>query len=103
MKLGVGQTLTSTVDQTAVIVVRVLDADVSVTCGGAAMVDANKADAVASTEAHPEHLGGTELGKRYVNEAGSIELLCTKPGKASLAVEGIPLSIKDAKPLPASD
>ncbi|GAB3715664.1 hypothetical protein [Nocardiopsis oceani] len=103
MKLGVGQALTSAVDQTAVIVVRALDTDVSVTCGGVAMVDAKEAGAVASAEAHPEHLGGTQLGKRYVNEADSIELLCTKPGEASLAVEGTPLSVKDTKPLPASD
>ena len=46
---------------------------------------------------------GTQLGKRYVNEEGSLELLCTKPGKGSLACGGTLLTIKGAKPLPASD
>jgi hypothetical protein len=46
---------------------------------------------------------GTQLGKRYVNEAGDLELLCTKPGKGTLAAAGAALTVKGAKPLPASD
>jgi hypothetical protein len=46
---------------------------------------------------------GTTLGKRYVSPAGDLELLCTKPGKGSLAVSGTPLVLKEAKPLPSSD
>ena len=47
--------------------------------------------------------GGTQLGKRYVDAAGTLELLCTKPGKGSLAAGGEPLALKAAKPLPSSD
>ena len=47
--------------------------------------------------------GGTQIGKRYVNEAGDLELLCTKPGDGSLALSGAELTIKGAKPLPSSD
>ena len=47
--------------------------------------------------------GGTQIGKRYVNAAGDLELLCTKPGKGSLALGGAPLALKEAKPLPSSD
>jgi hypothetical protein len=43
------------------------------------------------------------MGKRYVDADGAYELLCVKPGKGSLAVNGVALVIKDAKPLPASD
>ena len=43
------------------------------------------------------------MGKLYVNEEGSLELLCTKPGEGSLAVGGTAMAIKGAKPLPASD
>ena len=43
------------------------------------------------------------MGKRYVDSAGSVELLCVKPGKGSLALDGVVLTVKDAKPLPASD
>ena len=45
----------------------------------------------------------TLLGKRYSDESIGIELLCTKSGLGSLAVDGVPLGQKDAKPLPASD
>ena len=47
--------------------------------------------------------GGTLMGKRYVDAVGSFELLCVKPGKGTLAVNGTPLQLKEAKPLPASD
>jgi hypothetical protein len=43
------------------------------------------------------------MGKRYTNEAGDIEILCTKPGEGGLAVDGTPLEVKGAKPLPSSD
>ena len=47
--------------------------------------------------------GGTQIGKRYVNAAGDLELLCTKPGAGTLAIGGVALAIKGAKPLPSSD
>lgn len=51
----------------------------------------------------PDFAEGTQMGKRYVNEAGTIELLCVKPGKGSLALDGTALRTKDAKTLPSSD
>ena len=51
----------------------------------------------------PGSAGGTLLGKRYVNAAGALELLCVKPGDGSLAVDGEHLVLKEAKPLPSSD
>ena len=51
----------------------------------------------------PDASEGTQLGKRYTNEAGDLELLCTKPGKGSLGCDEALLTIKGAKPLPASD
>ena len=47
--------------------------------------------------------GGTQLGKRYTDETGGLELLCTKGGPSSLSVGDVVLQIKDAKPLPSSD
>jgi hypothetical protein len=47
--------------------------------------------------------GGTLLGKRYVDEATGLEVLCTKPGAGGLAVDGRPLGVKAPKALPASD
>jgi hypothetical protein len=38
-----------------------------------------------------------------VDDDNLVELLCTKAGPARLALNGKPLSVKAAKPLPASD
>jgi hypothetical protein len=54
-------------------------------------------------EVDPDFEGGSLIGKRYVDQAGTMELLCVKPGKGSLSVDGVALAVKDAKPLPASD
>jgi len=75
--------------------------DVAVTCGGAAMGPLDAAPA--SGALSPNASGGTLLGKRYLNAAGDLELLCTKPGQGSLACDGQPLVVKGAKPLPSSD
>lgn len=69
-------------------------------CGGAPMGEAKPAEAA---ELGADHANGTLMGKRYVDAAGAYELLCVKPGKGSLSVDGVALSVKDAKPLPASD
>jgi hypothetical protein len=69
-------------------------------CGGAAMAEAKPEALTALSDAHA---GGTMIGKRYVDADGAFELLCVKAGKGSLSVDGVALSIKDAKPLPASD
>ena len=45
----------------------------------------------------PDAAKGTALGKRYVDEEGSIELLCIKPGEGSLALGGVALGLKEAK------
>ena len=51
----------------------------------------------------PDASEGTATGKRYVNEAGDLEVLCTKPGEGSLGCGEAVLQIKGAKPLPSSD
>jgi hypothetical protein len=103
MKPRVGQTLTSTVDTTTVIVVRCPDDDLDITCGGAAMVDPRGPEAGATGTADPAQQDGAVLGKRYAADEFGVELLCTKAGPGTLAVNGVPLPLKAAKPLPASD
>ena len=71
----------------------------TIECGGAAMAEGH-GDAA---ELNPDFAGGSLIGKRYVDEAGTVELLCVKPGKGSLAADGVRLVLKEAKPLPASD
>ena len=102
MKLRIGQTLNSPVDTTTVIVVRAPAADLDLTCGGVPMAPKGTT-APAGAGADSAQLGGTELGKRYVDEKIGVELLCTKAGHGTLAIGGAALPLRDAKPLPTSD
>jgi hypothetical protein len=77
------------------------DAEVELHCGGAPMLELGAEPTGGALS--PDFAAGTQLGKRYVNEAGTLEVLCTKPGDGSLSSDGAALTIKGAKPLPASD
>jgi len=101
VKFRAGQQLVSAVDSTTVIIIRAPEAECTLTCGGVAM--ANVGEPAASAAADPSLLGGTQIGKRYVDEADTIQVLCTKAGTGTLALDGKPLAIQAAKPLPASD
>ena len=101
MDLKAGSALVSAVDDTSVIVTRIADPASVLTCGGVPM--RAKGETGDLVEADPQLLGGTLLGKRYVDEAGSVELLVTKPGSGSLAVNGEVLQVAVAKALPSSD
>ena len=101
-RLEAGIRLKSAVCDTQVMVVQAPDAEIEVTCGGAPLVDLAAVPAPGGAIAAGAD-GGTLIGKRYVDETGTLELLCTKPGKGSLAAGGKPLAVKGAKPLPSSD
>lgn len=103
MKPRVGQTLSSTVDTTTVVVVRAPQQDVTLTCGGVTMVDLRAGGDGGPGVPDPAQMSGTLLGKRYADDALGLELLCTKGGDGALAVDGALLPVKGAKPLPASD
>jgi hypothetical protein len=93
-----GTKLKSTVCDTEVMVIR--GSGALVECGGAPMAEERPAE---RGTLNPGSAQGTHIGKRYVDAAGSLELLCVKAGKGSLSIGGIPLQLTDAKPLPASD
>ncbi len=97
-----GTRLKSAVCSSELMIVVAPSGDVNLTCGGAPVIELD-ADAPAGAELDPSQKGGTQMGKRYTNEAGDIEILCTKPGEGGLAVDGVALEIKGAKPLPSSD
>jgi hypothetical protein len=101
-ELKAGTRLKSTVCNTEVIVVKAPAGDVPVTCGGAPMALASDEVGDKGTPA-ADAAGGTALGKRYVNADETLEILCTKAGDGSLGAGGEALSLKEAKPLPASD
>jgi hypothetical protein len=103
MKPRPGQVLASTVDSTTVIVVRTSGAEIDLTCAGVEMWDPRCGDACPAGEADPAQLDGTQMGKRYADEQIGLELLCTKPGQGTIAVNGVPLTLVGPKLLPASD
>ena len=93
-----GTRLKSATCDTEVMVIR--SGEGQIECGGVAMGEAKPAEPAAMSA---DYTGGTLMGKRYVDAAATFELLCVKPGKGSLSVDGAALVTKDAKPLPASD
>ena len=102
MELKTGSRWKSAVCATELAVVRPAKAPVVLECGGRAVV-AIGADRPADSMVAPEHAAGTLLGKRYVDEDSGLEVLCTKPGAGSLAVDGRKLTLREAKRLPSSD
>ncbi|HXY75950.1 MAG TPA: hypothetical protein VEH54_03510 [Steroidobacteraceae bacterium] len=97
-----GLRLKSAVCSTEIMVLRSPAAEAVLCCGGAEMIAA--ADAPASgARLDPAHAQGSLIGKRYVDEADALEILCTRGGEGSLTFNGIPLSVKQAKALPSSD
>jgi hypothetical protein len=101
MELKAGSRLKSAVCDSQVMVIATPEGDVDLTCGGASLIEVT-ADAPGG-EIAADHKNGTQIGKRYVKEAGDLELLCTKPGEGSLALGGAALALKEAKALPSSD
>ena len=96
-----GTRLQSQVCDTQIIVVRAADSLGELRCGGAPMVVLGAAGEPGAT-LDPALSDGTLMGKRYVDDAGA-EVLVTKPGAGTLTIGTVPLAIKEAKPLPASD
>jgi hypothetical protein len=96
-----GARLRSQVCDTQVIVVRTAESLDDLRAGGAPMIpiDAQRGDGLALD---PALSGGNAMGKRYVDDGGA-EVLVTKAGAGTLSVGATPLSLKEAKPLPASD
>ncbi|MEU6644451.1 hypothetical protein ABZ863_18105 [Saccharomonospora sp. NPDC046836] len=93
-----GDQLASTACTTRVVVVRApADGAPVISCGGTPMVPASSVPAAPATGT------GTLLGKRYVDANETLELLCTSSGAGELSCDGVPMTTKAAKPLPASD
>ena len=70
-------------------------------CGGAPMLGTGETPGEAVAAA--DQMGGCMVGKRYVNQDQSIEVLCIKAGEGSLAIGAEALEVKQAKKLPSSD
>ena len=96
-----GSRLQSQVCDTQVIVVRSADSLDDLRVGGAPVVPVgDEVDAGLTLDAALSD--GNLMGKRYVDDTGA-EVLVTKAGKGTISIGSTPLSLKEAKPLPASD
>jgi hypothetical protein len=102
MDLKPGSRWASQVCDTEVIVVRAATAPVSLECGGHPMAPVGDG-AAAGLTLDPSFAQGSLIGKRFLHEGSGLELLVTKAGEGTLAVDGSPIPPKEAKPLPSSD
>lgn len=98
--LTIGQRLAAPNGGAEFIVTRADQPDAVVQCDGADLVALDqRPDPGRSGEPGPAFL----IGKRYEDDAAELELLCTKPGVGRLTVDGRELTLRTAKPLPATD
>jgi hypothetical protein len=100
-----GTRLRSIVCETEVIVVKAEAGDISLHCGGQpmALIERSGPGAARISSIDPELAAGTQLGKRYVAADSQLEVLCTKAGAGTLTLGGVPLTVRNSKPLPSSD
>lgn len=96
-----GTRLQSQVCDTQVIVVRASEGLEDLRIGGAPAIPIGDTPDTGLT-LDDDYAGGTLMGKRYVDPDGA-EVLVTKAGKGTLSIGTTALTIKEAKPLPASD
>ncbi|MCG5434215.1 hypothetical protein LV457_18240 [Mycobacterium sp. MYCO198283] len=96
-----GTRLQSQVCDTQVIVVRASESLDDLRAGGVPMVPIGEAADPGAT-LDPQFADGNLMGKRYVDDNGA-EVLVTKAGKGTLSIGATPLTLKQAKALPASD
>ncbi|BBX17150.1 hypothetical protein CRI77_11165 [Mycolicibacterium duvalii] len=96
-----GTRLQSQVCDTQVIVVKSSESLDDLRCGGQPMLPLDAARPDGATP-DPAFADGNAMGKRYV-DATDAEVLVTKAGAGTLTVGTTALTLKEAKPLPASD
>ncbi|MEV3963298.1 hypothetical protein AB0M34_20760 [Nocardia sp. NPDC050193] len=97
-----GTRLRSQVCSTEVIIVRAADSLDDLRAGGVPMVPLDGGATDSGGSPQEGFADGNLIGKRYVDDGGA-EVLVTKAGAGTLSVGTTPLTIKEAKPLPASD
>jgi hypothetical protein len=102
MELKPGSRWKSAVCEAQMVVVRPPQSAGVLACGGTAVLP--QADATPPTgQIDADHAAGVLIGKRYVDDVSGIEVLGAKAGAGSLSFDGRPMTLKEAKPLPASD
>jgi hypothetical protein len=101
MELSTGSRWKSAVSETEIVVVRPIDGDHRLGCGGSDMLTIGAESPGGALD--PGLAEPTLLGKRYEDDIYGLEVLCSKGGEGTLTLDGKPLGVKSAKPLPSSD
>jgi hypothetical protein len=102
MDLKPGSRWASQVCDTEVIVVRAPTSAVTLECGGHPVTPVGD-DQSSDVTLDPAFAQGSLIGKRLADPESGLELLVTKAGAGSLAINGVALPLKEATPLPSSD
>lgn len=102
MELKPGSRWKSAVCDAQMVIVRPPSTEGELQCGGVAVLPQTDT-AAPSGSIDPAHASGVLIGKRYTDVESGIEVLGAKAGAGSLAFNGVALTLKEAKPLPASD
>jgi hypothetical protein len=102
MELKSGSRWRSAVSDTEVIVVRAASSPLTLECGGHPMVPQGE-ERPSGLTVNPDFAEASAVGKRFADEESGLEVLVTKAGEGSLAINGVVLPMKGAKPLPSSD
>ncbi len=97
-----GVRLKSAVSETQIMVLRTAGTAIDLRCGGQPMLTMQETPPE-DTAIDPALSEPCLTGKRYVDEAETMEFLCTKGGDGALTADGIKLAVKQAKQLPSSD
>ena len=101
LALRPGLRVYSAISEVELVVVVKPDRDAVLTCEGVPML-ANRPDTpLHGTDSSSEV--GPRLGKRYWDESSGLEVLCTRPGRGTLAFDGVELVARSARALPSSD
>lgn len=98
MRYKIGTRLFSATSSTEVIVTRAANLDAELCCHGAPMLLADQARTLNQSSGDD-----VPLGKRYIHADAGFEVLCVKGGAGPLTLNGVPLEMRQAKPLPSSD
>ncbi len=102
MDLKPGSRWRSAVCSAEVILIRPPNTDIKLECGGHEMLAGGSAPADRLSIVD-DYATGVTVGKRYVDVDTGLEVLAAKAGQGSLSANGRALTLKAAKPLPASD
>lgn len=97
-----GLRLKSAVCSTEIMIIRTPPVHADICCGGVQMLALTE-QPPAGAQIDPGQAHGSLIGKRYVDAQDRVELLCTQGGTGSLTLDGVLMTLKQAKALPSSD